>query len=143
MDHYSFFFFRFLQILIEIHVLSSLVSSIQKESNKSLCDTDWFTISALIILSVGSQWLSNRTFVMMGALSAFAAYIFNAFLPGISYLILSQGILFGEWLLSKICLPFDCFSLHIDLVDIPLSICQDRTGFVSKQERLSFKTIIH
>ena len=107
MDHYSFFFW-FLQILIEIHVLSSLVSSIQKESNKSLCDTDWFTISALIILSVGSQWLSNRTFVMMGAVSAFAAYIFNAFLPGISYLILSQGVLFGEWLLPKTCLPFDC-----------------------------------
>ncbi|XP_078310874.1 monocarboxylate transporter 13-like isoform X4 [Crassostrea virginica] len=53
------------------------------------------SLASLIILSVGSQWLSNRTFVMMGAVSAFAAYIFNAFLPGISYLILSQGILFG------------------------------------------------
>nr|XP_022288359.1 monocarboxylate transporter 12-like [Crassostrea virginica] len=53
------------------------------------------SLASLIILSVGSQWLSNRTFVMMGAVTAFAAYIFNAFLPGISYLILSQGVLFG------------------------------------------------
>lgn len=53
------------------------------------------SLLSLFILSIGSRYLSNRVFVMMGGLTSFAAYMINAFLPDISYLILSQGILFG------------------------------------------------
>lgn len=53
------------------------------------------SLLSLFILSIGSRYLSNRVFVMMGGLMAFAAYMINAFLPDISYLILSQGVLFG------------------------------------------------
>lgn len=53
------------------------------------------SLLSLFILSIGSRYLSNRVFVMMGGLTSFAAYMLNAFLPDISYLILSQGILFG------------------------------------------------
>lgn len=53
------------------------------------------SLLSLFILSIGSRYLSNRVFVMMGGLTSFAAYMINAFLPDISYLILSQGVLFG------------------------------------------------
>lgn len=53
------------------------------------------SLLSLFILSIGSRYLSNRVFVMSGGLTSFAAYMINAFLPDISYLILSQGILFG------------------------------------------------
>lgn len=53
------------------------------------------SLLSLFILSIGSHYLSNRVFVMMGGLTSFAAYMINAFLPDISYLILSQGVLFG------------------------------------------------
>lgn len=53
------------------------------------------SLLSLFILSIGSRYLSNRVFVMMGGLTSFAAYMINAFLPDVSYLILSQGVLFG------------------------------------------------
>lgn len=53
------------------------------------------SLLSLFILSIGSRYLSNRVFVMIGGLTSFAAYMINAFLPDVSYLILSQGVLFG------------------------------------------------
>ncbi|XP_062605242.1 monocarboxylate transporter 9-like [Saccostrea cucullata] len=53
------------------------------------------SLLALLVLNIGHRLFSYRVFVMFGGVIGFSAYILNAFLPNISFLILSQGILYG------------------------------------------------
>lgn len=54
-----------------------------------------FTLSSLFALSIGSTLASNRTYIVFSGFLGCAAYLISAFMPDISYLILSQGVLFG------------------------------------------------
>ncbi|XP_061167613.1 monocarboxylate transporter 5-like [Saccostrea echinata] len=53
------------------------------------------SLLSLLVLNIGPRLLPYRVFIMLGGVVGFSAYILNAFLPNISFLILSQGILYG------------------------------------------------
>ena len=63
---------------------------------ESLLATVLFPFPALLVMTVGVQFVSNRTCIILGSLSLTTANIITAYAPDISYLFVSVGVLEGK-----------------------------------------------